>query len=249
MWAAYSQETERERPWLAGRAIYSLAFPNRQSHPAPIPSWRELRRGVLEDEFAAALTELISRSPTGQIIPIAHDLGATHTWQYVRQRQGKVAFEKLVALSVGSTLRYDLGEHGLRAFTWLYQILYIAPYTLRWPFLQRLLSYLLVRVAGYRSETAVDLWRDTYHYWDGWLWPIRLPFYLLGAGYERPFLNFPFPVLYLRSRIDRIASTEAFETELARRPDCRCLVLPEVNHWFPEQRPELVLAELRDFLA
>jgi pimeloyl-ACP methyl ester carboxylesterase len=249
MWADYVTEAERSQPWLAGRAIYTLAFPNRHTRPEPIPSWRELRQGVLEDEFDAALTEVISRSPTGQIIPIVHDLGATHTWRYVRQRGGQVPFEKLVALSVGSTLRYDVWEHGLRAFVWLYQIIYIAPYTLRWRWLQRLLSYLLVKVAGYRSETAAEVWRDTYHYWEGWLWPIRLPFYLLGAKYERPFLNFPFPVLYLRSKIDRIATTEAFETELARRPDCRGIVLPGVNHWFPEQQSELVLAQLRDFLA
>lgn len=249
MWHAYLTDAERERPWLADRAIYTLAFPNRQTHPAPVPSWRELRRGVLEDEFDAALTEVISRSPTGQIIPIVHDLGATHTWRYARRRQGQVPFEKLVALSVGSTLRYDLWEHGLRAFVWLYQLIYIAPYTLGWRPLQRLLTYLLVNAVGYQSDTADEVWRDTYHYWDGWFWPLRLPFYLLGAKYERPFLNFPFPVLYLRSEIDRLATTEAFETELARRPDCRGLVLPNVTHWFPEQQSEMVLAQIRDFLA
>ncbi|MBK8987552.1 MAG: alpha/beta hydrolase [Chloroflexi bacterium] len=248
MWRAYTAPAERERPWLAGRAIYTFAFPNRQTRPEPIPSWRDVRRGVLDDELAAAFTEVITSSPTGQIIPIVHDLGATATWRYARRRRGQVAFEKLVSFSVGAWLRYDLAEHGLRAFTWLYQVIYIAPYTTRLRPLQNLLAFLLTRAAGYQSDSAAEVWRDTYHYWEGWLWPLRLPFYLLGAGWERPFLNFPFPVLFMRSQIDRIATTEAFEVELQRRPDCRCIVLPDVTHWFPEQRPELVLPELRAFL-
>lgn len=249
MWQRYVTAVEREQPWLANRAIYTFAFPNRQTRPDLIPSWREVRRGVLDDELAAAFAELITRSPTGQIIPIVHDLGATATWAYARRRQGKAPFEKLVSFSVGSSLRYDLAEHGLNAFTWLYQLLYIAPYTFRWRPLQRLLAYLLTRAAGYQSNTADEVWRDTYHYWAGWLWPLRLPVYLLGWGSERPFLDFPFPVLYMRSHIDRIASTKAFETELQRRPDCCFIELPDVTHWFPEQRPDLVLPVLRDFLA
>ena len=133
--------------------------------------------------------------------------------------------------------------------TWLYQVVYIVPYTTRLRPFQRLLSFLLTRAAGYQSETADEVWRDTYHYWEGWLWPLRLPFYMLGAGWERPFLDFQFPVLFMRSHIDRIASTKAFEAELQRRPDCCFIELPDVNHWFPEQRPELVLPVLRDFLV
>ena len=249
MWRDYVAAGERERPWLANRAIYTFAFPNRQTRPEPVPSWREVRRGVLDDELAAAFSEVITRSPTGQIIPIVHDLGATATWAYARRRQGKVAFEKLVSFSVGSSLRYDVAEHGLNAFTWLYQVVYIVPYTTRLRPFQKLLSFLLTRAAGYQSETADEVWRDTYHYWEGWLWPLRLPFYLLGAKYERPFLDFHFPVLFMRSHIDRIASTKAFEAELQRRPDCRFIELPDVNHWFPEQRSDLVLPVLRDFLA
>lgn len=249
MWQAYVTEAERERPWLAGRAIYTFAFPNRQTRPEPIPSWREVRRGVLDDELSAAFAEVITRSPTGKVIPVVHDLGATATWRYARRRQGQTAFEKLVSFSVGSSLRYDVAEHGLNAMTWLYQVVYIVPYTTRLRPFQRLLSFLLTRAAGYQSETADEVWRDTYHYWEGWLWPLRLPFYMLGAGWERPFLDFQFPVLFMRSHIDRIASTKAFEAELQRRPDCCFIELPDVNHWFPEQRPELVLPVLRDFLV
>lgn len=253
MWQEYITPTEQAQPWLQGRAIYTFAFPNRQTRPQPIPSWWEVRRGVLSDEFTAALTEVISRSPTGKIIPIAHDLGATYAWTYARQRTRagqEVGFEKLVALSVGSSLRYDIWEHGLNALTWLYQVIYIVPYTIRLRPLQALLAYLLVNAAGYRSATAAEVWRDVYHYWEGWLWPLRLPFYLLGWAYERPFLNYHFPVLYMRSHMDRIASTQAFEADLGQRPGCRFVKLPGTfSHWFPEQNADLVLAEIRPFLA
>ena len=249
MWVAYVAAAREGAAWSNGRSLYTLAFPNRQTRPTPIPSWRELHRGVLADEVAEAIAQVATESPTGKIIPIGHDLGATHFWQYVRRRDGRVPFEKLVALSVGSSFRYDIWEHGLNAFTWLYQIPYILPYTLRLPVLQKLLAYLLVNVAGYRSERSADVWRDTYHYWDGWLWPLRLPFYLLGAAYQPAFLNFDFPVLYMRSKIDRIATTRAFETAVQTRPDCRYVLLDGVNHWFPEQNPQLVLAELATILC
>jgi pimeloyl-ACP methyl ester carboxylesterase len=151
MWQAYTTAEERQRPWLTGRAIYTFEFPNRQTRPEPIPSWRELRRGVLDDEVDAAFTDVITRSPTGQIIPIVHDLGATTTWRYARQRRGAVAFEKLVSFSVGSSLRFDAFEHGLNAFTWLYQVPYIVPYTTRLKPFQKLLAFLLTRAAGYQS--------------------------------------------------------------------------------------------------
>lgn len=249
MWRDYWTEEERERPWLAGRAIYTLAFPNRQTRPAPIPTWRELRQGVLDEEVADAFAQVAATSPTGQLIPIVHNLGATYTWRYIRTH-GDPPVEKLVSLSVASSFRYDVWEHGLNALTWLYQIPYILPYTVRIRPLQNLLGNLLTRFAGYRSETANEAWRDTYHYLDGWFWPIKLPFFLLGIlGREPEFLAFPFPVLFMRSKIDRIASTQAFEAELQRRPDSQFHLLPGVTHWFPEQRSDLVLAQLRQFLA
>lgn len=249
MWRDYWTAEERERPWLAGRAIYALAFPNRHTRPAPIPTWRVLRQGVLDEEVADAFAQVAAASPTGQLIPIAHNLGATYTWRYVRG-QLNPPVEKLVALSVASSFRYDLGEHGLNALTWLYQIPYILPYTVRIRPLQNLLGYLLTRFAGYRSETANEAWRDTYHYLDGWFWPIKLPFFFFGILGRTPvYLDFTFPVLFMRSHMDRIASTKAFEAELQRRPDCKYVFLPGVKHWFPAQQSELVLAQLRDFLA
>ncbi|MCA9958947.1 MAG: alpha/beta hydrolase [Anaerolineales bacterium] len=249
MWQAYHSEAERAQPWLAGRAIYTFAFPNRETRPQPIPSWGDVRRGVLDDELATAFATAATNSPTGQIIPIAHDLGATYTWRYVRT-QGSPPFEKMVSLSVASTNRYDVWEHGINAFTWLYQIPYILPYTVRIRPFQNLLGYLLTRVAGYRSTSANETWRDTYHYLDGWFWPIKLPFYFFGIlGRTPEYLDFTFPVLFMRSHIDRIATTKAFEAELQRRHDCECHVLPGVNHWFPMQRSELVLAQVRRFLA
>lgn len=53
----------------------------------------------------------------------------------------------------------------------------------------------------------------------------------------------------MRSKLDRIASTRAFEDEVKRRPDCRFVELAGANHWFPEQQSELVIAELRRFLT
>jgi len=115
MWVAYVAAAREGAAWSNGRSLYTLAFPNRQTRPTPIPSWRELHRGVLADEVAEAIAQVATESPTGKIIPIGHDLGATHFWQYVRRRDGRVPFEKLVALSVGSSFRYDIWEHGLNA--------------------------------------------------------------------------------------------------------------------------------------
>ncbi|MCA9919306.1 MAG: alpha/beta hydrolase [Anaerolineales bacterium] len=248
IWAAYVQAVKEGAAWGNGRSLYTLAFPNRQTHPAPIPTWQELRQGVLAQEISQAIAQIATDSPTGKIIPIAHDLGATHIWQYVRQRNGQVPFEKLVALSVGSSFRYDIWEHGFGALTWLYQILFILPYTIQLPVFQRLLPYLLTKIAGYRSQHSQTVWQDSYHYWEGWLMPPRLPFYLLGAAYQPAFLDFDFPVLYMRSKLDRIATTRAFEKAIQTRPDCRYVLLDGVSHWFPEQHPQLVLAELASFL-
>lgn len=249
IWQDYVTEAEQKRPWLAGRAIYTFAFPNRETRPSPIPTWGEVRRGVLDAELAAAFADVAAHSPTGQFIPIAHDLGATYTWRYARAHPNP-PIEKMVALSVASSNRYDVWEHGLNALTWLYQIPYILPYAIRIRPLQNLLGYLLTRFAGYRSETANEAWRDTYHYLDGWFWPIKLPFYFFGIlGRAPEYLDFTFPVLFMRSHMDRIASTKAFEAELQRRPDCQFVFLPGVNHWFPAQQSELVLAQLRQFLA
>lgn len=246
MFAAYATPAERQQPWLRGRSLYAFAFPNRHTHP-DFPPLSALRQGALAREFADLLDEAAGRSPTGRLVIIAHDWGATYTWQYARQRR-QPPIEKLVALSVGSSFRYDFGEHGLRALTWLYGVWFGAAWYV--PALRGLVARSIVAYAGYRSATAADLWRDAYHYWDRPAWLAQAPLFLLGwRGRQPEYLDFPCPVLYLRSPLDRIASTAAFERALDERPDCRRVILADANHWFPEQQSERVLAEIRTFLA
>ncbi len=246
MFAAYTTAAERQQPWLSGRSLYTFAFPNRHTHPA-FPPVSALRQGVLAREFAAWLDDLAGRSPTGRLAVIAHDWGATYTWQYARARRDP-PIEKLVALSVGSSFRYDFGEHGLRALTWLYGAWFGSAWYV--PALRGLVARSIIAGAGYRSATAGELWRDAYHYWDRLAWLPTMPLYALGlVGRQPEYLDFPFPVLYLRSPLDRIASTAAFERALDARPDCRRVILTDANHWFPEQHSARVLAEIRPFLT
>jgi pimeloyl-ACP methyl ester carboxylesterase len=246
MFADYTSEAERSQPWLMGRGIYTYAFPNRQDNPN-FPPLSALAHGVIAHEFDQSMDDLAGQSPTGKLIVMAHDWGATHTWRWARKR-AKPPIEKLVAFSVGSSFRYDIFEHGLNAFTWLYGLLFCAPWYL--PFLRKAVPRMIVRFAGYRSETAMELWRDAYHYWDRpSLLLTILPQALFFLFYRREYLDFPFPVLYMRTPFDRLASTAAFERSLQARPDCRLVIYPEYNHWFPEQHSDVVLSEVRKFLG
>ena len=245
MFSAYYAPTERARPWLSGRGIYTYAFPNRHDNPN-FPPLAELARGVIAREFDQILDGLAAQSPTGKLVILAHDWGATHTWRWARARKNP-PIEKLVAFSVGSSLRFDVFEHGLNAFTWLYGLLFCSPWYL--PFLRRPVARAIMRSAGYRSETALDLWQDAYHYWDRpSLLLTLLPQALFFLFYRHEYLDFPFPVLYMRTPLDRIASTAAFERALLARPDCRLILYPEYNHWFPEQHSAVVLPEVRAFI-
>jgi pimeloyl-ACP methyl ester carboxylesterase len=246
MYAAYHTPFERSQPWLHGRSIYTLAFPNRQSNPSPLPSRHDLRTGRLQREFNALVQAVIAASPTGKIVLVAHDWGATYTWALIRSRPD-LPVEALVSLSVGSSFRYDLGEHGSGALTWLYNILFGLPYYLPIPATRRLLDQAL-QVAGYTSSTRHLAFGDSYHYWD---WPQRLallPLRLLGWGAPPIFTDIRFPVLFMRSAMDRIATTAGFEDHLRERADCRVHILEGVNHWFPEQHAERVLQEIRQFI-
>lgn len=246
MFADYLTPAEREQPWQRGRSLYTLAFPNRHTLPQ-VPPLSALRQDVLGQEFAELLDGLSRQSPTGRITVVAHDWGATRTWAYARSRPAP-PIEKFVALSVGSSFRFDFGEHGWRAVTWLYGVWFgLAWYV---PALRRLVTGTITRYAGYQSATAAELWRDAYHYWDRPAWLFAMPLYALGLRGRQPeYVDFPFPVLYLRSPLDRIASTAAFERTLQARSDCRLVLLPDVNHWFPEQHSARVLAEIRPFLS
>jgi pimeloyl-ACP methyl ester carboxylesterase len=105
-----------------------------------------------------------------------------------------------------------------------------------------------VRFGGYQSPTAAELWRDAYHYWDRLLLIVAFIPRALMPPIQSEYLDFNFPVLYIRSPMDRIASTAAFERRLAERADCRAVFI-KGNHWFPEQKSAEVLAQLRLFLA
>ena len=246
MFAEYYAESERQQPWLAGRSIYTYAFPNRHDNPN-FPPLSELTQGVMAREFDETLDGLARQSPTGKLLILAHDWGATHTWRWARGHKHP-PIEKLVAFSVGSSFRYDVFEHGLNAFTWLYGIWFGAAWYL--PFLRKAVAGSIVRAAGYRSETAMELWQDAYHYWDRpSLLLTILPQALFGLFYRREYLDFSFPVLYMRTKQDRIASTAAFERHIQSRPDCRLIVYADFNHWFPEQHSDVVLPEVRAFLG
>jgi pimeloyl-ACP methyl ester carboxylesterase len=246
MYAGWITPEERARPWLRGRDIYTLAFPNRHDNLDGLPAVADLAGGRLRREFAALVDAVIAASPTGRIVVVAHDWGATYFWQLVRSRPG-LPVERAVSCSVGSSFRYDLAEHGPRALVWLYNIIFGLPYYLPLTPARRALVMAL-GVAGYSSPTVARAYQDSFHYWD---WPLRLlllPPRLLGFGAERPFTDIRFPVLFLRSAMDRIATTAEFERHLRERADSRVVILEDVNHWFPEQHPELVLRELRSFL-
>ncbi|OAN47243.1 hypothetical protein A6A03_00415 [Chloroflexus islandicus] len=243
MYDAYVTPAERQQDWLRERNIYAIALPNRRTNPN-WPSLHDLRHERLAREVAALIDVVIAASPTGKVVIMAHDWGATFTWAHVRQ-QPDLPIERMVALSVGSSFRYDWGEHGVRALWWLYSILFGLPYYLP---IARFFTAAMLMAGGYRAPDAHNAAYDSYHYWH---WPLTLvqtPWRLVGYGQQPPFTDIRFPVLFIRSPLDRIASTAGFEQALRQRPDC-VVHLTGNPHWFPEQRPEEVLALVRTFLA
>lgn len=245
MFAAYHTEAERGRPWLRGRSVYTLAFPNRHDNLEGLPALRDTLGGRLRREFEALVDAVIALSPTGRLLLVAHDWGATYSWELVRRRPD-LPLEAMASLSVGSSFRYDLGEHGPRALLWLYSSIFGLPYYLPLSSARALQARALA-LAGYRSPSIAAAHLDSFHYWD---WPLRaaaLPLRLLGAGAAAPFTDMRFPVLYIRSGLDRIATTRAFEGHLRGRADCRVVIHGGLNHWYPEQHPGVVLDELRAF--
>lgn len=243
MYDAYITPAEREQDWLRGRSIYAIVLPNRRTNPN-WPSLRDLWHGRLAREVAALIDVVIAASPTGKVTMMAHDWGATFTWMRVRQRPD-LPIERMVALSVGSSFRYDVGEHGVGALWWLYGVLFGLPYYL--PLARFFMAAALI-AGGYRAPDADKAAYDSFHYWD---WPLtlaRLPWRLAGYRQLPPFTDIRFPVLFIRSPLDRIASTAGFEQALRQRPDC-VVHLTDNPHWFPEQRPAEVLRLVRSFLA
>jgi pimeloyl-ACP methyl ester carboxylesterase len=96
----------------------------------------------------------------------------------------------------------------------------------------------------------MGLWQDAYHYWDRpSLFLTILPQALFLLFYKKEYLDFSFPVLYMRTKLDRIASTSAFERLLRSRAECKLTIYDQYNHWFPEQHSDVVLPEVRTFLG
>jgi pimeloyl-ACP methyl ester carboxylesterase len=245
MFADYFCEEECSQPWLQGRSIYTYAFPNRHDNPN-FPPLTDLMNGVMVSEFDSTMDELAHISPTGKLTFIVHDWGATHTWRWARSRKNP-PIEKMVTFSVGSSFRYDIFEHRLNAFTWLYGIWFGSAWYVR--SLRKAVAQSIVSAAGYRSDTAMELWQDAYHYWDRpSLLLTILPQALFFLFFKKEYLNFAFPVLYMRTKLDRIASTSAFEKLLRSRADCKLIIYENYNHWFPEQHSDVVLPEVRAFL-
>jgi pimeloyl-ACP methyl ester carboxylesterase len=246
MFRDYFSEDEQEEPWLKQRSIYAFSFPNRHDN-SEIPPISKLFRGVIAKEFDQHMNKLSIESPTTKLIFVAHDWGATHVWRWARHQQDP-PIEKFVALSVGSSFRFDILEHGLNAFVWMYGLWFALAWYI--PFLRTLVGKSIVKFGGYRSSTASDLWKDAYHYWDRLILPLTILPQALGLiNYQREYLDFTFPVLYIRTPDDRIASTAAFERLLRARPDCRIVPLEQTCHWFPEQHSDTVLPYVRGFLG
>ncbi|KAJ8607165.1 hypothetical protein CTAYLR_007332 [Chrysophaeum taylorii] len=239
--------------WLNGREIFTIDFPNRRTNPDRVPPLSLLvagelwHGGSLQREVDALLDATVAESPTGKLLLVAHDWGATCAWSWIRRRPS-APVEAMVSLSVGSSFRYDVLEHGVGALQWAYSAVFSLGYYLPHRWIGRLIGNLAKHAAGYRADDLDEVYRDAWHYWYGPFELLLLPLKLVGFRYVPPFVGFPFPVLYIRAESDRIATTAAFESHLRERPDCRVLVLGTgFSHWFPEQHPDLVLAQIRDF--
>lgn len=260
MFQAYVTEEERARPWLSGRDIFTIAFPNRRTNPVT-PPLRVLLEGQLrhggglQREINALLDAIANESPTMKLVLVAHDWGATCAWSWIRQRRqqcgsgdGKVPVDAFVSLSVGSSFRYDVLEHGVNALQWGYSAVLALGYYVPSRFTGRLIGSMVRDGAGHRAEDPDQVFHDNWHYFYGPGEALVLPFKLLGFRYSPAFIDFAFPVLYIRSPQDRLATTAAFEAHLRERADCDIVILSEdLNHWFPEQQPHLVLERIRTF--
>ena len=59
----------------------------------------------------------------------------------------------------------------------------------------------------------------------------------------------PFPESVAMHQGQIRAHNAAFERLIQSRPDCRLVLYPEFNHWFPEQHSAVVLPEVRAFVG
>ena len=230
MFKEYYSGKEQKNDWLRGRSIYTIAFPNRRTNRV-MPSLLELIRRKVYLEFSHALQSLMHDSPTGKLVLVAHDWGSTYCWDFIRNHTAMAngGVEAFVSLSVGSSFRYDLKEHGLKAFQWMYSgILCLAYYFPFYP-VHWLLWKMLAVAAGYKAETAPNAY-DAWHYWFGRLEILRAPFDIIGLTYTKEFKDYRFPLLYIRHRsADRIAVSGWFLTLCSCVPRLSCMCRPLRN--------------------
>lgn len=250
------------------RRIFVIRFPNKSTNPTNVPSLFEMTRDVYYEEFAAHLAWLLKTF--GRIALFAHDFGATNCWRYLREeRVDSAKIDFFVSCSVGSSMRYDVWEHGFRAFLWLYafvfsltyyyeKMLCLAPSNKRKhdSIAEIAVGWIYKSFAGLPSYLANPRSCDGVHYWYGFANFIKFPFEFVGCRrafelfrFGGEFVDFTFPVAYVRAVDDRIASTHAFEETLKSRDDCRILVLdPSARHWFLYTHVDVVRQELVAFL-
>lgn len=274
IFAKYHTKEERQNDWLKKRNIYGITFTNRHNKTnqnAPNnetdnsiakelkikivinmpPTFYELYTGLHHRHYGACLLDVINSSPTGKVVIVAHDWGATYTWNFLKEYDDVATecIEYFVSLSVGSSFRYDIWEHGFKAFLWLYNVLFCLPYYFYvFSFFKNILYFLLTTFAGYKHETAPNE-QDCWHYWFAPFRMLKLPFLWLGFWAEKEFLNFTFPVLFIRSKVDSLASTKKFEKKLTWNVH-NCSIFVEdfkSQHFFPEPESKYVISKIRDF--
>jgi len=248
IWEAYIQDT---KSWAQNRQIFTLETPNSVSNPVEPPSLKELFGGAIYDEIAASILSRIIESPSGKVVIVAHDFGATYAWNFVRNNISiaNQHIEQMVSFSVGSSFRYDVWEHGPNALTWCYAILpalvFFCPF-----FPLKYLFWWIWRSIGFPGDylpSEIDL----HPYWYAPFFVFRMLFdFFFGMLHTGlGFVDFKFPVFFLRSRIDSIASNDRFEKLLERRGDCKLKILPfSATHWFLFHHSDVIMPEFRAFL-
>ena len=89
----------------------------------------------------SALDGACAVSPTGKVVVVCHDWGATYSWKWIMKNQEKVS--AVIAFSVGNEFRYDVLEHGPGALIWGYHLVTCLPWLLPCAATRRLVSTLM----------------------------------------------------------------------------------------------------------
>jgi pimeloyl-ACP methyl ester carboxylesterase len=215
---------------LPDRQSISLALPNGRTNKV-VPSGMPLIRGAVFEEICCALDGACATSPTGKIVVVAHDWGATYSWKWIMKNPDKVS--AVIAFSVGNEFRYDVLEHGPNALIWGYHLISSLPWLIPCSATRRFVSTLMKSpAAGWIGDREITE-HDSHHYWYAAPWCLTVqPYHLFCPRRKDPAPLPKCPVLYIRSAIaDRIAVTSAFEEQLLARKDCERIVTG-LDHWF-----------------